>query len=125
VFEIYDDTGAHPVTGFRAFNYDLPSHTPITFDTLFMPGSDPVAVLDPIVQRVMDDHWRGYGGQAPHNTLGAKVYENFAITEDAIVFDIGQGMWLPEVAGPQRVSIPRAEVAEILAIKQGRVREDT
>lgn len=47
--------------------------------------------------------------------LGAKVYQSFAITDDAIIFYIGQGMWLPEVDGPQRVSIPRAELAALLA----------
>src|SRR5262249_36766348 len=72
VFEMYDDTGAHPVTGFKAFNYDLGTHTAITFDTIFKPGADPVAALDPIVQRFMDRHWEGYERPAPQNTLGAK-----------------------------------------------------
>lgn len=115
VFDVYDDTGAHPVTGFKAFNYDLDTHTAITLDTLFKPGADPVALLDPIVQRFMDRHWEGYDGPAPHNTLGAKVYQSFAITDDAIIFYIGQGMWLPEVDGPQRVSVPRSELAALLA----------
>jgi len=115
VFEMYDDTGAHPVTGFKAFNYDLGTHTAITFDTIFKPGADPVAALDPIVQRFMDRHWEGYERPAPQNTLGAKVYQNFAITDDAIIFYIGQGMWLPEVDGPQRVSVPRSELASVLA----------
>ncbi len=112
VLELYGDTGAHPVTGFHALNYDLAAHAPITFDTFFRAGA--VEVLDPIVQREMDKHWQGYEGPAPGNTLGSKVYENFAITDDAVIFYIGQGMWLPEVAGPQRVSVPRAELASIL-----------
>jgi Protein of unknown function (DUF3298) len=115
VLEIYDDTGAHPVTAFKAFNYDLGAHAPITFDTLFDTGADPAAVLDPIVQRFMDSRWKGYGGPAPSNTLGAKVYQNFAVTDDAVIFFIGQGMWLPEVAGPLEVSVPRSEIATLLA----------
>jgi hypothetical protein len=63
----------------------------------------------------MQKHWKGYGGPAPRNTLGDKVYQDFAITDDAVIFFIGQGMWLPEVAGPQDVSVPRAELASILA----------
>ena len=90
------------------------AHTPITFDTLFTPGTDPVAVLDPIVQREIDKHWQGHEGPAPQNTLGAKVYQSFAITDDAVIFFIGQGMWLPEVAGPQQVSVPRTELASVL-----------
>lgn len=115
VFEVYDDTGAHPVTGFKAFNYDLSTHTAITLDTLFKPGADPVATLDPIVQRFMDKRWAGHEGTPPPNTLRAKVYQSFAITDDAIVFYIGQGMWLPEVDGPQRVSLPRSDLAALLA----------
>jgi Protein of unknown function (DUF3298) len=116
VFEEYSDSGgAHPVTGFYAFNYDLGKGAPITFDTLFKPDTNPVEVLNPIVQREMQKHWKGYGGPAPRNTLGAKVYQNFAITDDAVIFFIGQGMWLPEVSGPQDVSVPRSELASILA----------
>jgi hypothetical protein len=115
VFESYGDSGAHPVTGFDSLNYDRATHTPITFDTLFKPGADPVAVLDPIVQRELEKHWRGYQDPAPHNTLGDRVYQNFALTDDAVIFYISQGMWLAEVAGPQRVSVPRSELASILA----------
>jgi hypothetical protein len=116
VFEEYSESGgAHPVTGYHAFNYDLGKDAPITLDTLFKPDTKPLEVLDTIVQREMDKHWTGHGGPAPKNTLGAKVYQNFAITDDTVIFFVGQGMWLPEVAGPQKVSVPRAEIASILA----------
>ncbi len=113
VLEVYGDTGAHPVTSFHAFNYDLTTQTSITFDTLFKPGA--VDVLDPIVQREMEKRWVGYRDPTPHNTMGAKVYQDFALTDDAVLLFIGQGMWLPEVAGPQMVSISRAQLASILA----------
>ena len=48
VFEEYSNFGgAHPVTNYDALNFDLGKKAPITFDTLFKPGADPVAVLDP------------------------------------------------------------------------------
>jgi hypothetical protein len=115
VFDVYDDTGAHPVTGFKAFNYDLGARSAITLATLFKPGTDPVATLDPIVQRYMNKRRQSTLEPPPHNTLGAEVYQNFAITDDAIIFYIGQGMWLPEVDGPQRVPVPRSELAAVLA----------
>ena len=115
VLELYGDSGAHPVTGFHSFNYDVSRHSAITFDSLFKPGADPVAALDPIVQREMDKHWHGYGGPAPHNTLGARTYQNFALTDDAVIFYVPQGMWLAEVAGPQQISVPRSELASVLA----------
>jgi hypothetical protein len=43
------------------------------------------------------------------------VYQNFALTDGAVIFFIGQGMWLPEVAGPQQVSVSRDELASVLA----------
>ncbi len=72
-------------------------------------------VLDPIAQRAMEERWAGNGGPVPTNNLGAKVYQNFAITDDAVIFFIGQGMWLPEAAGPVEVSVPRTEIESILA----------
>jgi hypothetical protein len=45
------------------------------------------------------------------NSPGAKVHWNFAITDDAVIFFIGQGMWVYEAAGPQEVSVPRTELA--------------
>jgi hypothetical protein len=47
--------------------------------------------------------------------LGARTYQNFALTDDAVIFYIPQGMWLSQVAGPQRVSVPRSELASVLA----------
>jgi hypothetical protein len=55
------DTGIHPVTTYRALNYDLGKHAPITFDTLFKPGTQPLEVLNPIIQRQLDKH--GAGGR--------------------------------------------------------------
>jgi hypothetical protein len=115
VFEQYSDSGgAHPVTSYEAFNYDLGKGAAITFDTLFKPDTQPVEVLDPIVRREWENLSDDYG-PVGDNTLGAKVYQNFALTDDAVIFFIGQGMWLPEVAGPQQVSVPRTELASVLA----------
>ena len=114
MFEQYSDSGgAHPVTSFEAFNYDLGKGAPITFDTLFKPDTNPLEVLDPIVQREMREALGRLSWSGADNTLGAKVYQDFAITDDAVIFFIGQGMWLPEVAGPQKVSVPRAELASM------------
>jgi Protein of unknown function (DUF3298) len=115
VFAEYSDSGgAHPVNGYRAFTYDLDKGAAITFDTLFAPGTDPVAVLDPIVRRQWEKFSQDYGPLGD-NTLGARLYQNFALTDDAVIFFIGQGQWLPEVAGPRKVSVPRTQLASLLA----------
>jgi hypothetical protein len=114
VLEIEDDTGAahqgHPNTLFKAFNYDLGRNASITFDTLFKPGTDPLAVLNPIVRRELGIH-----PGIPIGDLDAKVYENFAITDDAVIFFFGQDQVLPDNNGPHQVSVPRSELASLLA----------
>jgi hypothetical protein len=114
VFEEYADYGgAHPVTFYDALNYDLGKKAPITYETLFKPGTDPVAVLDPIVKAEFEKRLEGV--PIDDNINGAKIYQNFALTDDAVIFFIGQGEWAFEAAGPQQFSVPRSALASILA----------
>jgi hypothetical protein len=53
---IGSDAGVHPVTTYRGLNFDLEKHVPITVDTLFKPGTQPLDTLNPIVQRELDKH---------------------------------------------------------------------
>ena len=106
VLDMNQDMGAHPVTFFKAFNYDLGKRAPITFDTLFKPGSKPLDVLNPIVTRQL--------GSLPFGDPGVDAYQNFAITNDAVIFFFGQGQVRPAVDGPQQVSVPRTELAAVM-----------
>jgi hypothetical protein len=108
-----DYGGAHGVAFFNALNYDLGTKTPITYDALFKPGSNAVAVLDPIVKTGFEKQLPGM--PLDDNINGAKTYQNFALTDDAVIFFIDQGEWAVEAAGPQQFSIPRSELASILA----------
>lgn len=105
--------GAHPETYYDALTYDLTTKRPVTFATLFKPGSNPVAVLDPI----MTAQWKKLldGEPVQTNPLGADMYATFALTDDAVIFFIGQGMWEYEAVGPQQFSIPRSQLGSILA----------
>jgi hypothetical protein len=110
VLEIQDDTGlahqGHPNTSFKALNYDLTKQAPISFDTLFKPGTNPLEVLNPIVQRELD---------APAADLDATTYQNFAITDDAVIFFFGEDQVVRDHNGPQHVSVLRTELAPLLA----------
>ncbi len=115
VFEEYDNFGgAHPVTNYDALNFDLGKNAPITFDTLFKPGADPVAVLDPLAQAELKKQLPG--APVDDNPIGAEMYKNFALTDDAVLFFISQGQWTISAAGAQTVSIPRTDLASILAL---------
>jgi len=114
VFEEYENFGgAHPVTNYDALNFDLGTDEPITFDALFKPGTDPVDVLDPLVEAELTKQLPGV--DVGDNPAGEDMYTNFALTDDAVLFFISQGQWTISAAGAQTVSIPRAELASILA----------
>ncbi|MCP3811975.1 RsiV family protein, partial [Mycobacteriaceae bacterium Msp059] len=107
------DFGAHPVTSFHALNYDLAKAAPITLASLFKPGTDPARVLAPIIKRELDK--RGLGTDASVDDLQAQDFEQFAISDDALTFFFAQGLVGPQVAGPQRITVPRSELAPALA----------
>jgi hypothetical protein len=114
VLKINDDTGLthedHPGTSYEAFNYDLGKQAPITFDTLFKPGAKPLDVLNPIVEREYGKH-----SYAPVQDLDASTYRNFAITDDAVIFFFGEDQVVMDNNGPHQISVPRSELAELLA----------
>jgi hypothetical protein len=114
VFEEYVNFGgAHPVTNYDALNYDLGKKAPITFDTLFKPDADPVAMLDRLVAADLEKQLPSV--TVGDNPIGARMYRNFALTDDAVLFFLSQGQWTISAAGPRTVSIPRTELAAILA----------
>ena len=109
---IGEDIGVHPITRYKTFNYDLTSQTPITFDSLFAPGTDPLAVLNPIVLAELKT--RGDGDLI--GALDADAYRNFVLTDDAVVFYFDQGRLLPHEVGALHVSVPRSQLASVLAL---------
>ena len=114
VLEMDNDTGlanqGHPDTTFKAFNYDLTKHAPITFDTLFKQGTQPMEVLNPIVQRELV-----HGSDYRVNDLDTDTYQNFALTDDAVIFFFNQNQVVHDNNGPDQVSVPRSELAPMLA----------
>jgi Protein of unknown function (DUF3298) len=102
------DAQPHPENWWKAFNYNLNTRTPITFDTLFKPGTDPLAVLNPILLRKY--------GPLPLGAPGADDYRDFAITDDAIIFYFGQGQILGHADGDLKMPVPRSELAALLAV---------
>jgi hypothetical protein len=113
VLAIDNDTGlaheGHPDTTFRAFNFDLAKRVSITFETLFRPGAKPLEVLNPIVQRELR------APSADHADPNEETYQNFAITDDAVIFFFGQDQVVHDNGGPHRVKVPRSELATVLA----------
>jgi len=80
---------------------------------LFKPGSNPLAVLNPIVRQHLLT--RDPTAAAAADDLTAASYQQFAITDDAIIFFFNQDGLLPHEDGPLQVTVPRSELASMLA----------
>jgi hypothetical protein len=111
VLEVYQNVGgAHPSTWFKAFNYDDGAQAPITFDTLFAPGSEPLEAIYPIVLRALAQQLGEPSITPLGDGLDPQHYQNFVITDDAVLFFFGQGELLPEAAGALQASVPRTAI---------------
>jgi hypothetical protein len=111
VLTIDNDTGyaheGHPSTAFKSLNYDLTKQAPVTFDTLFTSGAAVVDVLTPLVRTSYD---------APGLELSPSDCQNFAVTDDAVIFFFGEGQLIPaDNTGPRQISVPRSELAPLIA----------
>jgi hypothetical protein len=115
--KIFQDVGGtHPSTWYKAFNYNLDARRPITFDTLFNPGTKPLDAIYPIVKRDLERQ-TGMNGPtvSPGDGLDPSHYQNFAITDTELIFYFAQGELLPSSAGANSAHVPRDAVASMLA----------
>jgi hypothetical protein len=108
VLKVFEDLGGpRPSTTYKSFNYDLDKQQPITFDTLFPPNSKPLDAIYPIVQRAVEKE-NGLGvAILPSVGLDPSHYQNFAITDDAVIFYFAPGELLPSFAGTSQARVPR------------------
>ncbi len=102
--------GAHPTTWYKSFTYDVIRNAPVSFDTLFAPGATPMAAIFPIVQRELANTSGLVDAISAGDGMDPARYQNFAITDDAVIFYFGRGELLPSYAGATSVSVPRAAI---------------
>lgn len=116
VLTVYQNVGAaHPTTSFKAFTWDQTYRKPVTYETLWQPDKDPL----PVVFRAVQAGLTKQLGQAvpilPEAGLDPANYQNFAITNDGVIFFFSQGTLLPDAAGATQVLIPRSVIDPLLA----------
>jgi hypothetical protein len=101
VLKVYQNTGgAHPQTSFQSFVWDQTYRKP---------------VILPIVR---DGLQKQFGQPVPIDQaagLDPANYQNFAITNDGVIFFFSQGTLLPESAGAAQVLVPRSVIDPLLA----------
>jgi Protein of unknown function (DUF3298) len=108
VLKLFQDVGgAHPTTWYKAFTYDVAHRKPVTLDTLFPPDAKPLNAIFLIVQCDLERQTGLNGVIATSDGLDPSHYQNFAVTDDAVIFYFGQGELLPSDAGATSASVPR------------------
>jgi len=124
VFKVFEDVGGlRPQTFFKAFNWDQGYRKPIAIDTggsdkiqpLFAPGTNPWPVIFSLVSAELEKQTGAKPTIPPGVGLNPATYEDFAITNDTLVFFFDQGVLQPESAGGVQVSIPRGPVDPMIA----------
>jgi hypothetical protein len=117
VLKVFEDLGGpRPSTFYKSFNYDVATQKAITFDTLFAPNTKPLDSIYPIVQREMGRQTGLGAALLPGSGLDSSHYQNFAITDDDLIFYFAPGELLPSLAGTSQVHVPRNAIPP-LAVK--------
>jgi hypothetical protein len=116
IFTMWQNVGgAHPQTYYQSFNWDVDKRAPIKFDTLFKPGTKPLDLIYPAVEQDLQKQQGVIDGIPPSVGLDPSKYQNFALTDDAVLFFFSQGELFAEAAGPVQASVPRSTLAPLLA----------
>lgn len=114
VLKIYQDVGGpQPSNWYKTFSYDLDRHRPITFDTLFGPGtrsSDVLETIFPLVQRDLERQLGWRAAVLPGTGTDAAHYQNFAITDDELIFFFAPGELLPLASGATSARVARSAI---------------
>ena len=109
VLKLFQNVGsAHPTTWYKAFTFDVNKNQPVTFDTVFPPGA--LAQIFPIVQRELEAQTGLTGSISPGDGLDPSHYQNFAVTDESVIFFFGRAELLPSYADATSVAIPRNEI---------------
>jgi len=111
VLTLFQDTGgAHPTTWYRSFTYDLNAERQLSFEDLFAPEAEPLHAIFPLVRRSLESQTGLAGAVSTSAGLDPSHYQNFAITDDAVIFFFGRAELLPSYAGATSVSVPRTAI---------------
>jgi hypothetical protein len=116
VLKVYQNVGAaSPQTSFKSFVWDQAYRKLVTYQTLWQPEVDPLPIVFPAVQDALQIQTGQPVPIAPAAGLDPANYQNFAITNDGVIFFFNQGGLLPEAAGATQVLVPRAVIDPLLA----------
>lgn len=111
VLKVYQNAGGtHPTTTYKAFDWDQAYRKPITYDTLWQADTDPLPVVFPIVQGELSKQTGQQVSIAPNAGLDPVNYQNFAVTNDGVIFFFNPGSCCPKQPAQPRYwsHVPRS-----------------
>ncbi len=114
VLKVNQNTGPSR-TSFKSFDWDQAFRKLITYQTLWAPDTDPLKVVFPAVAADLQKQAGHPVAIAPDAGLDPANYQNFAITNEGVIFFFSQGTLLPESAGAAEVLVPRSVIDPLLA----------
>jgi hypothetical protein len=123
IFTVYAfEGGAHGLTTTTTYTFNLAQQRVLSLSDLFVPGSDPLSVIGPLVEadldarlttdlaNLTDTNWIHQGtGENLDN------YKSWTITPDSLTFYFDPYQVAAYAAGTQTVTIPLAQLSAILA----------
>jgi hypothetical protein len=111
VLENYKNMNTPGLMVYKSFNFDYDQNRPVTFANLFAPGTDPMDSLYPAMADELQRQFRDRGFKlTPKVGRDPAHYQNFAITDDAVIFFFGTSELLQQDAGYFFAPIPRGKL---------------
>jgi hypothetical protein len=119
VLKVVQNTGTTQTT-FKAFNWDQTYRKAITYaaaaddkqNTPLWRVDDPLKTVFPIVQAELAKQGVQVSPVAGHDPMS---YQEFAVTNDGVIFFFSQGVLLPPGAAATQVLVPRSAIDPMLA----------
>ncbi|MEE6139959.1 esterase [Mycobacterium sp. 050128] len=111
VLKFFQDVGgSHTSTWYKAFNYNVGTKQPITFDNLFAPNTSALETIFPLVKADLERQNALGAAILPSSGRDPSHYQNFAITDDQLIFYFAPGEMLPAFAGACQAQVPRSAI---------------
>ncbi|OBK88430.1 RsiV family protein [Mycolicibacter sinensis] len=110
-FQRLDVDSVTPRSRYKTFTYDHNRNRALSFGDLFPADSKPLEAIYPYVAADLERKQiaRQYK-LSPKDGLDPALYQNFAITDDALIFFTDQGRLVPDEAGDIQIEIPRNSI---------------
>jgi hypothetical protein len=112
--EGYSDGAAHPYHFTSSFNYDLEKGRGVSLDQLFLPGSEYLARIADYCSNELSTRNIGFEMFSD----GAKpLPENYAVwnvSAKGLIITFNEYQVAPYAAGPQEVTVPFAELKDMI-----------